>query len=213
LDAHFIPLPPGEEFRALLADWEAWNYRDDHISLVARAAISHYQFEAIHPFRDGNGRLGRLLAVLLLIERGPLTGHLLSLSPYFEARRDAYGEHLREVSASGDFDPWVQFFATGIAHQARIARTRVERLLLWRQNTVDELRSSGVRGVAITIAEDLIGYPVLTPSEAAKRFGVTYRAANRAVQRLESAGVLDEITGRSYGRKFFAPDVLSILVE
>ena len=209
--AHFIPPPPGESLDDALRTWEAWNYAPNPISPVVRAALSHYQFEAIHPFRDGNGRLGRLLAILLLIERGPLSAHLFSLSPFLEARRDEYGQRLRAVSGEGDFDGWVGFFARAIAEQARLARDRVHRLLGWRQDTVDRLRSTGLRGTAIVIAESLIGYPVVTPSRASEQFNVTYRAANRAVGRLVDEGVLSEVTGQRYGRVFAAIEVLSIL--
>lgn len=209
--AHFIPTPPGPEMDALLADWEAWNYAEDDIPSIVRIAVSHYQFETIHPFRDGNGRLGRLVAVLLLIERGPLSGHLLTLSPYLEARREEYGELLRQVSATGDYNPWVSFFAGALSAQATQARSRVERLLNWRQETVTHLRDQGVRGTAIAIAESLIGYPIVTPTGAKDQHNVSYRSANLAIARLESEGVLVEFTGRRYRRVFGAPDVIEIL--
>lgn len=209
--AHFIPGPPGEEMRTLFGDWESWNYSEDNIPALVRAAISHYQFETIHPFRDGNGRLGRLLAILLLIERGPLTGHLFSLSPYLEARRGEYGDLLRGVSAEGDYDSWVRFFAAAVAEQASQARTRVNGLLEWREDVVARLRSDGLRGTVIAIAESLIGYPFTTPSQAQHQFSVTYRSANRAIGQLAERGVLTEITGRSYGRVFAAPGVMRIL--
>jgi Fic family protein len=209
--AHFIPGPPGDELRALLEDWETWNYKEDNVPAIVRAAISHYQFETIHPFRDGNGRLGRLLAILLLIERGPLTGHLFSLSPYLEARRGEYGELLRGVSAEGDYDSWVRFFATAVTEQASQGRTRVSGLLDWREETVSRLRHDGLRGTVISIAESLIGYPFTSPSQAQHQFNVTYRAANRAIGQLSERGILAEITGRSYGRVFAAPGVMRIL--
>lgn len=210
-DAHFIPPPPGTVMRELLEDWEEWNYREDHISSVVRTAVSHYQFETIHPFRDGNGRIGRLIAVLLLIELGPLSGHLLSLSPYFEARRALYGEHLRDVSATGDFGPWVAFFADAVASEAAEARRTVDRLLAWRQMNVERLRDMGLKGVVIALAESLIGFPVVTAPISANRLSVTYRSANRAIRILTDAGVLEEITGRRYGRIFVAREVIEIL--
>lgn len=206
----FVP-PPPEEVPRLLSDWEKWNYREDAIPIVVRSAVSHYQFEAIHPFRDGNGRLGRMVAVLLLIDRGPLSGHLFSLSPYLEARRAEYGERLREVSSTGEWDGWVRFFTQGIATQSDSARNRAQSLLRWRDETVSHLRGVGLKGLVISIAESLIGYPGITPTAAASRFEVTYRSANRAIGILEERGVITEITGRDYDRFFLCRDVVAML--
>lgn len=211
-ESHFVP-PPPERVMELLADWERWNYRDDVIPIVVRTAVSHYQFEAIHPFGDGNGRLGRMVAALLLIDRGPLSGHLFSLSPYLESRRAEYGERLREVSATGDWDGWVTFFAQAVAAQADGARLRAESLLAWRDQTISGLRESGLKGLVISIAESLIGYPGITPTSAAKQFSVTYRAANRAIGILEERGILTEMTGRDYGRFFLCQEVVAIFEQ
>ena len=211
-ESHFIP-PPPDRLEKLLDQWEAWNYSEDTIPIVVRTAASHYQFETIHPFRDGNGRLGRLIAVLLLIDRGPLSSHLLSLSPFLEARKAEYGERLREVSASADWDQWITFFATGVATQARVARRRVEQLLHWREETIEQIREHRLKGLVVTIAESLIGFPVLTVGSAAEQFGVTYRSANRAISRLQEIGVVAEVTGRDYGRMFVAQGVLTLISD
>jgi Fic family protein len=210
-DSHFVPPPPGDEMLQLLEDWGEWNYRTDDLPVVVRTAVSHYQFEVIHPFRDGNGRLGRLLAVLLLIERGPLCGHLLSLSPFLEARRAEYGEHLREVSATGNFDPWVRFFARTVAAQAVAAAARAERLLAFRGTAVHRVRDARIKGLAVSITEDLIGYPVTSVSEIAARYGVSFRAANQAVAKLVDRSLLREATGRGYGRVFVCEEALELL--
>jgi Fic family protein len=210
-EAHFIPSPPGVILEDRMRDWEEWIHREDAIPVVVRSAVSHYQFETIHPFRDGNGRLGRLLAILVLIERGPLSGHLFSLSPYLEARRAEYGELLRAVSGEGDFDSWVRFFASAVRDQAIEAHGKVQSLLAWRQTAVERLREAGLRGSVITICENLIGFPLVTPSQASDMVDVTYRAANLAIGKLVDHGVLIEATGRNYGRIFVAPQVLTIL--
>jgi Fic family protein len=210
-DAHFIPSPSGIVLEDRMRDWEEWNYREDHIPAVVRTAVSHYQFETIHPFRDGNGRLGRLIAILLLIERGPLSGHLFSLSPYLEAHRGEYGEHLRSVSGEGDYDSWVRFFAEAVRVQADEGHTKAERLLRWRETTVEQLRDAGIKGSAITICENLIGFPVISRTHARDLADVTYRAATLAVEKLVEEGVLVEVAGRSYGKLYFAAQVLDIL--
>lgn len=212
-EAHFIPPPPGEQMMRLLGDWEAWNYAVGDVPIIARVAISQYQFETIHPFRDGNGRLGRLVAVLLLIDRGPLSGHLFSLSPFLETRRQQYGELLRQVSATGNWNDWVSFFAEAVKVQAESARDKAARLITWRDESVARLRSEGVKGVTIALAEDLVGYPVVTAAGTAERLGVTFRTANRAIGILTGAGLLVEVTGRDYGRVFAAPAVVTIVEE
>ena len=210
-NAHFIPCPPGAVLEDRMRDWEEWNYRQDATTSVVRSAVSHYQFETIHPFRDGNGRLGRLVAILLLIARGPLSGHLFSLSPYLEARRGEYGDLLRGVSGEGDWDSWVRFFAIGVRDQAIEAHGKAESLLRWRESTVDHIRDSGIKGSAITLCENLIGFPVISRTQAAELADVTYRAATLAIEKLVEAGVLREATGRTYGRLYYAPEVLAIL--
>ena len=209
-ESFFVP-PPPEEVQDLLADWEAWNYREDTIPVVVRVAASHYQFETIHPFRDGNGRLGRMVAALLLIDLGTLSDHLFSISPFLERRRGEYGERLRELSATGDWDQWISFFAEAITVQSDEARHRAQRLLRWRDEAVSIVRNTGRKGLVISITESLIGYPGITPTTAADQFDVTYRAANRAIGVLEDLGILAEVTGGDYNRFFLCRDVVEIL--
>ncbi len=212
-DSYFVPPPPGDILVSGLSDWEKWIHREDDIPLLVRVAVAHYQFETLHPYTDGNGRLGRLIAVLQLIERGALSHHFLTISPYFEARRTEYSELLRQVSQTGDFDPWVRFFIVGIRTQAERALQQVKELLDWRDKTIAHLREAQVRGVALQIAEDLVAYPAITPTKAATTYGVTYPAANAAIAKLEEHGVLAEVTGRSYGRLFLAEGVVSIIAD
>lgn len=210
-EARFVPPPPGPLLMDLFSDWEAWNYRQDSLPLIARIAVSHYQFETIHPFADGNGRMGRLIAILLLIDRGPLSDHLMVLSPYIEHRRDRYVDLLRETTATGDFDPWVRFFAEAVRAEASTARSRISALIEYRTNTVNQLRRAGLRGTVIEIAEQLVERPVVTPTAVARAFGVRYQTANRAISQLVHEGIIEEATGRTYGRIFVAREVLRLL--
>ena len=210
-EARFVPPPAGTVLDDLFTDWERWNYREDSLPVLARIAVSHYQFETIHPFVDGNGRIGRLIVVMLLMELGPLTGHYLVLSPYLEARRDRYADLLSSTSATGDFDPWVRFFAEAVRHEAALARRRISELLAFRDGVIDDLRRSGLRGTIIEVAERLIERPVLTPTAVARQFDISYQTANRAVSILVSRGILTETTGRTYGRVFVAVEVLRLL--
>lgn len=210
-DAHFVPPPPGDVLRDGLSEWEKWIHREDDIPLTVRVAAGHYQFETLHPYTDGNGRMGRLVAILQLIERGVLSHHFMTISPYFETRPTEYTEHLRRVSRTGDFDAWIRFFAMGLRHQAEEALRQVRDLLDWRDRTVASLREERVKGVALEIAENLVAHPAVTPTRASEMHGVTYPAANAAISRLEDHGVLTEITGRSYNRVFLATGVVSII--
>lgn len=205
-----MPPPPGDQLEAGLAAWARWINEAD-LPVIAKMALGHYQFETLHPFNDGNGRLGRLVCVLQLMASGELTVPLLDLSAWLEQRRQEYQDHLLRVSVTGEFDPWVQFFSEAVRAQAMSAIRRIDALLEWRQHAVQRVRAAGVRGVAVRIVEDLIGYPVLTPTIAATLYGVTYPTANAAVARLESLGVLSERTGRRYGRLFVAQEVLRLV--
>jgi Fic family protein len=174
-------------------------------------AAAHYQFEALHPFTDGNGRIGRLIAILQLIDYGLLTEPWINLSPYFEVRSDQYRYLLREVSTRGTWDEWISYFCQAIAEQAADAEARIRALLAWRDSTLTMLRTTRVKGVAIAVTEKLIEYPTVTVKNIAESHNVSAQAANNAVTRLVDLGVLSEITGRNYNRVFSAPAVFNIL--
>jgi Fic family protein len=211
-DSLFVPPPPGETLDRGLDDWEKWvNDPKNTLPSLVKVALAHYQFETLHPFIDGNGRIGRLLIVLTLMESGDLKIPLLNVSPFFEAARDEYIDHLRHVSETGDFEPWVAFFSEAVRVQSARALEKADELVDVRDDIVGALHKFGVRGVAIRIAESLVGYPYVTPTRAAQLFGVTYEGANSAIARLVEHGVLRELTGRNYGRVFFSPRIFAII--
>ena len=210
LESHYVPPPPGAKLAAKLDAWEKWIHDDNGIHVVVKAAIGHYQFEALHPFTDGNGRIGRLLAILQFIEAGILSAPILNLSPYLEVRSDQYRHLLRSVSTDGDWDTWTQFFCRAISDQALGSEDRIKRLLGWAQQTVADLRANGVKGVAIATAEQLIEQPLVTVKYISQRHDVSNQAANAAVKRLVEAGVVREISGKSYNRVFQADAVMAI---
>jgi len=210
-DARFVPPPDGHWLEDGCSSWEKW-VNEDHrlLPTVVAAALAHYQFETLHPYDDGNGRIGRLVIVLQLQRAGVLSDGILAVSPWFEQRRRSYQDHLYEVSCTGDWDPWVHFFASGLRDSADNARRRVKDLLSYGERirtTVEERKWSGA---VVKLAGLLIGYPVLTANWAAMELGVSYATANNAIKKLTDAGILDEITGRNYGRVFFAREVLAI---
>lgn len=210
-EARFVPPPPGDQLQAGLEAWEAWINADDDFPLIVKMALGHYQFETLHPFNDGNGRLGRLVCVLQLAARGELRVPVLNLSPWLEVRRREYQDHLLEISKTGKFDPWIRFFSEAVRAQAVLAVDRIDALLDWKEHALGRLREANVRGVAARIVEDLIGYPMITPMSASRMYSVSYPAANTAIRRLENLGILQERTGRRYARVFAAKDVLRII--
>lgn len=209
-ESTFVP-PPAEELVEGLSEWEKWIHNDDDLPLLLRAALGHYQFETLHPYTDGNGRLGRLIIVLQLIGEAMMSHHMMTISPYFERRRDEYMRHLRAVTATGDYEPWIQFFCEGLRESAVHGLTRIRRFQDMRATAVQRLRDDNLRGLAIQIAEDLIGYPVLTVPQVEERYGVSYQAANKAVKKLVQRGILSETTGKTYGRLFAAEEFLKML--
>jgi Fic family protein len=210
-NSRFVPPPPGHEPVQGVSEWEKWINADDDIPLAVKAALGHYQFETLHPFSDGNGRLGRLIVVLQLVQDGAITYPILNISPWLERRKDRYKDLLLGISETGQYDAWVQFFCEGLAAQASDMVQRIEELLTVREEMLALLRAEKARGVVFEIVEDLIGYPIITPSEAARLHSVTYPPANAAIARLESLGILYEVTGSNYGRIYVCPQVREIV--
>jgi len=209
-DARFVPMPPGTALAAAvqqLVDWMSGSGPRD--PLVA-AAMTHYQFETLHPFNDGNGRIGRLLIVLQFMVSGLVTEPLLSVSPWFEARRQEYQEHLAEVSASGDWDSWVCFFSRGVEESAVDTARRVDRLLAVQRRYVAALQELGARGAVRDIAELLIGSPWVTVPRLVSTLRKTHPAVNTAVMKLVELGILTGPFG-TRNRHFVAQDVWETL--
>ncbi len=214
--ARFVPTPPGDELVQGVSAWERWIHEENETHLLVKLALAHYQFETLHPFADGNGRLGRLVMTMQLIEAGMLPYPLLNLSEWLEPRRDEYQDRLLRTSISGDFDAWVAFMAACIESQATAAIDRIERLLMVRESLLEAALSAGSRrgGATYRIAEELVGYPIIDVPSTAARQGVSYQSANDAIKRLVSLGLLREIRRSGKTRKIFlAPQVLAALEE
>ncbi len=209
--SRFVPPPEGDLLRDGVSDWEKWINSEGHTPLLVKAALGHYQFETLHPFSDGNGRLGRLIVTLQLVADGAMQYPVLNLSPWFEPRKDEYKDALLAVSRTGDYDPWLQFFFGAVIAQAEDAVARIGDLMAVRAEFLERLRADKAKGVVLEIVEDLIGYPVITPSQAASLHQVTYPPAAKAVERLERLGILKEITGKSYGRVYACERVMRIV--
>lgn len=213
-NARFVPPPAGgilDEVAPGMDAWEKWINDEDHLSLLVKAALGHYQFETLHPYSDGNGRLGRLVIALQLVQGGALTYPVLNLSTWLKDHETEYKDGLLACSTSGDFDTWVQFFARAVCAQADDAVRRIDELMAYKQTMIDALRADRARGVVLDIVEDLVGYPVITASQAAEFHNVTYPPANAAIQRLVNMGFLVEMTGATYGRTYGATEIMRIV--
>ncbi len=211
--ARFIPPPPGHDLEIGLRQWADWVEAPSDLPAIAKAALAHYQFETLHPFNDGNGRIGRLVIVLQLLRSGVLHDALLTVSPWFEARRREYQDQLQLVSETGDWDRWTSFFCEGVGTQADATALKVTRLLAFQDATRRLTRSAGLRGTAFDIADAIISRPVFTIAQVATEHGIKRQTATVAVNHLVAAGIVREATGRTYDRVFISDGVVQILED
>jgi Fic family protein len=209
-DAAFVP-PPARETERCLHDLESFIHAASDLPALVRIALVHYQFEAIHPFIDGNGRIGRLLISLLMRSEGLLERPLLSLSAFFECHRRDYYELLLDVSRQGAWTAWIEFFLAGVEEQARDAVRRTNALLDLRQKYRARFEAARSSALLLKLVDSLLEAPVLTIPQAARRLGVTHRAATLNVQKLVEAGVIVEVTGRGRSRIFVARGILGAI--
>ncbi|CAN5307579.1 Fic family protein [soil metagenome] len=213
-NAKFIPAPPGE-VASLMGSLELFLHDDrERTPTLLKAALSHVQFETIHPFLDGNGRIGRILITLLLCEEKILSQPLLYLSLYLKRNRARYYELLDRVRVEGDWEAWLEFFMEGVIESARGAVQAAQRLSEIAATDRDRLRGTG-RG-ALTLLEVqrcLQEHPVTTVTQMAKRANVTFATATKALATLEQMGIARETTGRKRNRVFSYERYLRVLSE
>ena len=210
--ASFVPPPPGE-LAALLSDWERFVHENRTISVLVQSGLLHYQFETIHPFLDGNGRMGRLLIVFHLVLRERLPQPLLYLSSYFERRRDDYYTGLQGVRERGDMNAWLRFYLEGVETQANDAVRRAERLIDLREKYRARVMES-TRGQAVILVDSLIANPIVNAHRVEARLGVKRPTSLRMLGLLEELEILTEIRpGPRRLRRFVANEVLETLEE
>jgi Fic family protein len=208
-DARYVP-PPPNYVPELLEDLVEYANHETGVHPLLRIGLIHYQFETIHPFLDGNGRLGRLLISLLLQRDGLLPEPYLYLSSYFNARRSGYVDHLLSVSQHGDWETWLRFFLRGVQAQADEAHYRANLLVDLReqhQQRYQSERSGNILELVMRLFED----PYLDVNTAADWLDVEYSTANRLVNRLEDDGILEELTGKNRNRFYRASEVFKII--
>ncbi len=208
--ARFVP-PCHTQLAPLMRDFIDFLREHRSLSVVVQLALAHYQFESIHPFNDGNGRVGRLLITLMLCEREVLPQPLLYLSAYFEQHRQEYYDRLLDTSRKGAWAEWLMYFARGVTEQSGDAILRTRRLLdLWQEYrtlSADAMRSAN----ALRLVDELFSTPYISVSGAAAAMGIAFKSAAKIVHRFEEIGILREITGQPRYRVFRADRIFHLL--
>lgn len=211
-EATFVP-PPVPEMSEALGEWEKFLHEAKDIPPLIQCALMHYQFEAIHPFLDGNGRVGRLLITFFLCERGHLLQPLLYLSAFFDRHRDEYYNRLLEVSRSGDWLGWVRFFLRGLATQAADAVANSQRIVALQQRYRDQLQKRKASATALAVMEELFLNPYVTATRLRNRLDVTFPTVQGIIDRFVQDGILREVTGRQRNRIYCAEELLRVIEE
>ena len=210
-DATYVP-PPVEEMKNALSDWEKYLHSDTDIPSLIQCALMHYQFEAIHPFLDGNGRIGRLLITFFLWERGLLTQPLLYLSAFFDRYRDGYYSRLLAVSKYGDWRGWIEFFLRGVISQSKDALSDAKKIIELHEKYRQRLEATKkIPESAYRLIEELFGNPVLSISSLGKKWGIPFNSLKTGVLRLVSLGILREETGRKRNKLYIASELIELL--
>lgn len=202
-NASFVPPPPHEMLQAM-SELELFLNSPSSLPLLVQIAIAHVQFETIHPFLDGNGRVGRLLITFLLMNRGLLTQPVLYLSHHFKRYRSAYYEHLQTVRTRGDWEGWIEFFLQGVIDVSREAALTAKSILAMREEYRSKIADTMGRGAgsAHRVMEKLFDQPIVAVATVREWLDITPAGANSVVNRLVEIGLLSEITGYARNRRF-----------
>lgn len=210
MTATYVP-PPVDEMHQGLDDFEKFIHSGTDVPALARAAMIHYQFEALHPFLDGNGRVGRLLMALLFAGWNLLPQPLLNLSVYFERYRQEYYDRLLAVSQRGDWDAWLRFFMRGVSIQAQDSLMRMDLLesIRSKYQPLVEAEKNSERMAAVV--DFLFGRPIFNAKQLAESVNMPFKTARQYIEKLVQAGVLREITGNARNQIYRADEVFSAL--
>ncbi len=215
--SRFVPSPPGPDLEARVRDLLSWIGQGgiEEVDPVVAAAVAHYQFESLHPFHDGNGRLGRLLVVLQLLLTGVLSEPTLTVSPWFESRRSEYYDRLFAVSTEGAWDAWVHFFAAGLEQSARDTHQQLQRLLAVQDELKERVRASPLRADnALKLVDVSVARPSFTARQVEADLAISYARANGLIAQLVELGILEPVRkSTNYDRRFRAPRIHAVLLD
>ncbi len=213
-EATYVP-PPPELVEECMADLERFIHGEPTTTeTLVKAALAHAQFESIHPFLDGNGRLGRLLVTLILMTEGVMSEPLLYLSLFLKKHRTTYYDHLQHIRTTGDWESWIRFFMRGVTETAdQAVETAGSILDLFEKDrrTIDQFGRS--RGTVLRVHDFLQKTPLATIAETAKGSNLSIPATSNAMRKLEAAGIIEETTGKKRGRLYYYKKYISILAR
>jgi len=212
-EAVFVP-PPVDEMHAALSEWEKYVNSEAKEPLLLQAALMHYQFEAIHPFIDGNGRIGRLLITLFLYQKSALTQPLLYLSEFFEKYRDDYYRRLLLVSQNGDWLEWFKFFIHGVVTMSEDALVNAKNILdLYDKYMQIINKAKRVPDITHRLLEETFTSPLISISRLSKQWRASFNSVKTGVLRMESLGILQEITGKRRNKLYTSNELLKLIIK
>lgn len=210
-NAKYIP-PSPDDMTEAMSDLEKYINADDRLDGLIRAALIHYQFETIHPFLDGNGRIGRLLITLFLMEKKILTTPALYISYFLKKNRVEYYDRMTEVRSKGNYEQWVKFFLQALAESAKDAIAAIDELTALHDKNIDLVAGMGRASKnAMLVFRYLEANPIIEIGKTAEALGITFGTASNVVERLSSAGILEQTTTGRRNRTFAYKDYLAIL--
>lgn len=211
-NARFIP-PPADAMNEALGKLEKYLHTEDHVPPLIRCALIHYQFETIHPFNDGNGRMGRLLITFFLVWKKILSEPMLYLSAYLKAHQQEYYDRLMQVRNSGNFEAWVRFFLEGIVTVSGMVVQTTRHIQELERADTERLMEAGIGHSGLLLMRFLLKQPVLRVRDIEKAIGVSYTKANSIVSSAERLGVLGQISQGKRNRKYAYQAYIDILSE
>lgn len=210
-EATFVP-PPVEEMKSALSNWEKYLHSDPSEPVLIQCALIHYQFETIHPFIDGNGRIGRLLIPFLLCERDVLSQPLLYLSAFFERYREEYYQRLLAVSQKGDWIGWIDYFLRGVCAQSQDALKNAQKLINLREQYRTKVMRKRAPQTALRIIDHIFSNPMISISGLSKKWDIPYMSIQRGVDYLIKEGLLEEVTGQQRNRIYVANELYNLYI-
>jgi len=211
-NARFVPAPP-LQIEPKMQELEQYLRGKDDLPPIIRVAMVHYQFEAIHPFADGNGRIGRVLMLLQLIREGAVAAPLLNPSALLEMHRREYYDHLLSVSERGEWNAWCRFFAECLEQEAISAMTRIEKMEALRETYHQKLSAPRVTALLFRFIDELFIEPNITAKALTQKLSTTLPTAQSMIDKLVAAGILREVTGQQRRRVYLATEIVDLFAD